>query len=187
MRIYINQLGYTPDAPKTAVLASEYETDTDYILQILNERKVCILETAAVKRGFDEASGDWIWHADFTELRAAGHYFARVISTKNEISGAVMSCCFRIDSNIYQDLLPALCRTYYYQRCGMELEEAFAGRFCRKSCHQERAVTLDGYTALESGNTGIEFHDVSGGWHDAGDYGRYTTAAATALAHILYA
>ena len=30
-------------------------------------------------------------------------------------------------------------------------------------------------------------YEVTGGWHDAGDYGRYTTAAATALAHMIYA
>lgn len=29
--------------------------------------------------------------------------------------------------------------------------------------------------------------DVTGGWHDAGDYGKYVTAAAAALAHLLYA
>ena len=28
--------------------------------------------------------------------------------------------------------------------------------------------------------------DVTGGWHDAGDYGRYSTAGAVAVAHILY-
>lgn len=33
----------------------------------------------------------------------------------------------------------------------------------------------------------ISFYEVSGGWHDAGDYGRYPTATATALAHLLYA
>ncbi|MFR5084327.1 MAG: glycoside hydrolase family 9 protein [Anaerobutyricum hallii] len=26
-------------------------------------------------------------------------------------------------------------------------------------------------------------YEVTGGWHDAGDYGRYTTAAATSALH----
>ena len=33
----------------------------------------------------------------------------------------------------------------------------------------------------------VEGYDMTGGWHDAGDFGRYSTAAAVALGHILYA
>ena len=46
------------------------------------------------------------------------------------------------------------------------------------------AVRLEDY--LERKENAKQY-EVTGGWHDAGDYGRYTTAAATALAHMIYA
>ena len=67
---------------------------------------------------------------------------------------------------------------FYFQRCGMELEEKYAGRFAHKTCHTGQAYYLD---APEKKT------ELSGGWHDAGDYGRYITAAAVAVGHLLYA
>lgn len=66
----------------------------------------------------------------------------------------------------------------------MALEETFAGKFRRCTCHTGTAVRLEDYLERK-GNA--KQYEVTGGWHDAGDYGRYTTAAATALAHMIYA
>ena len=60
------------------------------------------------------------------------------------------------------------------QRCGCDIEDE---KFGHKACHTEKA-TIYGTT---------DTIDVSGGWHDAGDYGRYTVAAAKAVADLLYA
>lgn len=187
MKITVNQMGYTPNAKKTAVFASETLLDSDPIVQILNEKGTCVLETDAGNCGFDEASGDWIRHVDFTEVRQAGRYYLRVLPQGDNAVETVTSCCFTIGTDLYQNLLVDLGRTYYYQRCGMALEEAYAGKHVRPACHLERALTLSDYEAMEDGHTDLEYIDVSGGWHDAGDYGRYTTAAATAVAHLLYA
>ena len=62
--------------------------------------------------------------------------------------------------------------------CGMELTEEYAGPYVHKACHTGKAqLWEDPATELEA----------TGGWHDAGDYGRYITAGACALAHLLYA
>lgn len=68
-------------------------------------------------------------------------------------------------------------KAYYYLRCGCGLDECHAGVWHHGKCHTAPAILWeDRETTL----------DVTGGWHDAGDYGKYVTAGACAAAHLLY-
>ncbi len=100
-----------------------------------------------------------------------------------------ISCTIKISGQTYAGVCKVLSKAYYFQRCGIELEAQYAGKFKRECCHTGKAVRLEDYKKITDGaGTGdIRFYDVRGGWHDAGDYGRYPTAAAAALAHNLYA
>lgn len=186
MRIYINQAGYLPKSKKIAVLAEEVGIlvgKEEKKIQVFDQQGTCVLEKTAVYFGEDISSGDKIWQVDFSELEEEGKY-----QIKDE--QANQSYMFKIDSSLYKDVNQLLCKALYFQRCGMPLEEPYAGVFKRESCHEEKAVLLEDYLKImnhEVAKEEIPYFDVRGGWHDAGDYGRYTTAAATALAHILYA
>lgn len=187
MRLYINQAGYLPGSIKTVILAEEadkqkkHEFMAEKVIRIYPQGdETCILEKKAEYFGLDEASGDDIWRADFSELTQDGIY-----RIKDEEGNAVS---VRVHEKIYDVMNQILCKALYYQRCGMELEEPYAGIFRRKSCHEDKAVLLEDYEKLGTEAEGtVKWFDVRGGWHDAGDYGKYTTAAAAALAHILYA
>lgn len=180
--IYVDQLGYLPKSKKIAVLAQENDTQRleDKCVRVLNEDGICIMEKKAVYFGYDEASEDFIWQVDFTELEQPGIY-------RLEDEQGTLSYHFRIGADLYEGLNKILCKAFYYQRCGMELEERHAGIFKRKSCHEKEALLLEDYERFRQGEKNVMWYDVKGGWHDAGDYGRYTTGAATALAHLLYA
>lgn len=187
MRIYINQAGYLPGSVKTVILAEK--AGNQVIPDSLPAKMVrffhlgdakCILEREAEYFGFDKDSGDFIWRADFSELTQEGDY--QIGDEKGE------RVPFHISNDIYDNLNQILCKALYYQRCGVELKEEYAGIFKRKSCHENKAVLLEDYEKLNEKDYGeIRQFDVRGGWHDAGDYGKYTTAAATALAHLFYA
>ncbi|MDR0293699.1 MAG: glycoside hydrolase family 9 protein, partial [Oscillospiraceae bacterium] len=66
---------------------------------------------------------------------------------------------------------------FHYQKCGVDLE---AGVWSHPACHTSAAAVIDA-SGAETG----EEKDVSGGWHDAGDYGRYIVPAAQAVAQLL--
>ena len=66
---------------------------------------------------------------------------------------------------------------FYMQRCGMELSNDRAGDFAHAACHTGLATVYGTGTKL----------DVSGGWHDAGDYGRYVVPGAKAAADLMLA
>ncbi|MBQ7581960.1 MAG: glycoside hydrolase family 9 protein, partial [Lachnospiraceae bacterium] len=75
-------------------------------------------------------------------------------------------------------------RCLYFQRCGVELTPEYAGEYVHPACHLTPAILLSDYLGkIEHPKT----FDVSGGWHDAGDYGRYISAAGVTIGHLLYA
>lgn len=163
--IFVNQLGYKPYEAKKAVLKSEAD---EFVVVGVDDKVYYRGKTTYF--GFDECSGDTLYIADFSDFTAEGRYF---IMADNE-----KSLEFSISEDVYKNALYDVSKAFYFLRCGMELEGEYAGEFCHKACHTQKACLY--------GEEGT-FLDVSGGWHDAGDYGRYTTAAACSLAHILYA
>lgn len=180
MKTYVNQAGYLPGSKKTVILA-QTETDGEETkkIRIMDENGKCILETDALYWGYDKDAGDHVWHADVSAVSEPGEYLA-------ESPAGERSSRFRISEDLYEKTGQVLLKALYYQRCGTALEERCAGVFRRECCHTGKAVRLEDYEKLMSGGT-VPLYEVRGGWHDAGDYGRYTTAAAAALAHLLYA
>ena len=76
-----------------------------------------------------------------------------------------------------QSLIKPVGRMFYLQRCGVVLDAARAGVFSHPACHTAPARVFHSDTFLQ----------VSGGWHDAGDYGRYVVPACKAVADLLLA
>ena len=187
MKIYVNQMGYLPNSRKVAVFAFPQRSDAPIPVvsgkaTLSTADGTCVLEKDPVAFGWDEASGDYIFQIDFSELTAPGTYVIRFADCT--------SYPFTVGEDLYGNLNILLARALYYQRCGMTLEEMFAGKFARKSCHTAPSVLWEDYKKYLNGELAeadMQTFDIRGGWHDAGDYGRYTTAAACALGHILYA
>lgn len=187
MNIYVNQMGYLPNNNKTAILALPQDactqpTNAPVHVQICEAGGTCILEKDAIFFGSDDASGDYVWQLDFSELTSPGSYFIRYADK--------VSYPFSVGDGLYGSLNILLSKMLYYQRCGMELTEDYAGHYARKACHTAPTVLWTEYKKFLDGELSestMQKFDIRGGWHDAGDYGRYTTAAACALGHILYA
>ncbi|MCD8006028.1 MAG: glycoside hydrolase family 9 protein [Oscillospiraceae bacterium] len=165
MTIHINQAGYLPESEKIAVMPFPAES-----FKVVDADGKTVFEGTCARFGFDENSGDTVWKADFSELRAEGEY--RVVSDD------ATSPLFKIGRDALDKTLRGLVRAYYYFRCGCELKPENAGKFTHGACH----TTL----ASEWFDSSVK-KDVSGGWHDAGDYGRYVTPGACAAAQLMYA
>ena len=187
MKLYVNQMGYLPAGKKTAILSTEAVTSLvpqlDFSnVQIYKTDGTCVLEAGLMPFGRDNTSGDYVWQADFSSLTTPGNYIVK--------AGDIESYPFRIGETLYSELNVLLCKMLYFQRCGMELKEKYAGKFARPTCHMGSAVLWDEFAKNKAGELAeeaMQHFDIRGGWHDAGDFGRYSTAAACALAHILYA
>jgi endoglucanase len=163
--IHLNQTGYAVNLPKKAVITGKGEK-----CFIISADNSFVFQPSLTEPSFDEASGDMVRIVDFTGVNKPGVYFLFADGLKKT---------FYIKEQPYRELTCALVKGLYYQRCGCSLEERHAGVFKHGCCHTGKASLID--------NSGIVLDDVSGGWHDAGDYGRYVGPGAVTVSHMLYA
>ena len=147
------------------------ERDFDSLHQPEGSGKIALTLSAAV---YDEASGDTVRTVDFSAVSEPGKYF---LFSDGEMA------VIEVKEKPYRALNNALVKGFYFQRCGCELPEKYAGKFHHGVCHLGKAALVKDDGELDQG-TVIE---CAGGWHDAGDYGRYIAPAAAALGHLLYA
>ncbi len=162
--ININQVGYKPDAKKTAV----FRKTEGGSFSVVDEATGKEVFTGEMTGPIENASADETnYIGDFSALTTPGKY---IIKAK----GLDDSYAFEIAENVYDALLDDTVRMLYLQRCGTEVVD---DKFGHAACHDTEATIYGTSDKIE----------VSGGWHDAGDYGRYIVAAAKAVADVLYA
>ncbi len=126
-------------------------------------------------------SGDRVWWFDFSSVTTPGDYY--VFDVVNNVG----SYRFEIGDQVYKTVLEAAVRSFYYQRCGVAKTSAHAGAaWADASCHvgalQDNQCRL--YNA--AGNPATE-KNLSGGWHDAGDYNKYVNFTWGTLTDLLLA
>ncbi len=163
--INIDQIGYTPDSKKIAVFRDVTDAKE---FSVVNKATGAVVLTGELYGEKENTSAKEVnWRGDFSAVTEPGEYYI-------SCSGLDDSYTFTIAEDVYSKVLDDSVKMLYLQRCGCEVVDADFGH---KACHTSTATVLD---------TGEKI-DVSGGWHDAGDYGRYVVAAAKAVADLLYA
>ncbi len=163
--IRVNQAGYLPDAPKTAVFA-DLEAETFRVVK--SATGGVVFEGTLSAPAGNPWSGETDRVADFSGLNVPGSYLIKA-------SDGTKSPVFVIGGDVYKELLNSVLRMLYLQRCGTELGSAHAGIYAHPACHTETALVYGTDRRI----------DVRGGWHDAGDYGRYVVSGAKAAADLL--
>lgn len=165
--IHVNQLGYRSYDKKIFINSGEPSE-----FQVVNKitGKV-VLKGATSASIFDKSTEESIVQGDFSQLRTPGEYFISIENLVNSYS-------FKVDDKVYENVKDGLLRALYLQRCGLELEKNYADKWNHATCHMGEGALYDD---LE---TKVE---ITGGWHDAGDYGRYVVAAGKAVADLLLA
>ncbi|MBQ3565885.1 MAG: glycoside hydrolase family 9 protein, partial [Oscillospiraceae bacterium] len=163
--IITNQVGYKPDSQKIATFRN-----------ITSEKQFSVVNADTKKTVYtgelygetnNSSAGETNWLGDFSSVTEPGSYYI----TCGDLDA---SYTFEIGDKVYNNLLDDSVRMLYLQRCGTAVEDDVFGHV---ACHNTKAVVYGTNQTI----------DVSGGWHDAGDYGRYIVPAAKAVADLLYA
>lgn len=120
---------------------------------------------------FDEPAAEPVYTGDFSPVDVPGEYHVVV--------GGKRSYPFRIHDNVYDSLYTAATRGLYVSRCGQEVHDDYVPHGV---CHAETVPKRK-----EGGSLVDDDRDVTGGWHNGGDYRRSTLSAFQAVNRILIA
>lgn len=178
--IKVNQLGYGLLAEKYALVtgyADELNAVDGTPFQVKRASDNAVVYNGKLKLAtdYDTQSGERIFKADFSALLRPGTYYISVAAP-----GVADSLSFQIGNNVYQPLVVDATRYFYYQRQGIALDAAHAGAYTRGVGHPQ-----DANAPFASGANPPR--DVSQGWYDAGDYGKYVNAGAVAVSDLAWA
>lgn len=165
-KVFVDQCGYLPQMVKKVT----FRTDRPTTFTVLHSDGTFAFEGKANKKIENSAAGEIDYIGDFSQLTAPGRYY---ISAE----GFGESDPFVIGDDSYGDLWQKSMAFFYLQRCGMDLSKEFSGDFAHPACH----------TGIGHVYNSDAKREVTGGWHDAGDYGRYVGPGAMAVAQLLYA
>jgi len=178
--IKVNQLGYSTLSDKYA-LVSGYADElnavdgTPFTVKRTSDNAVVYTGKLQLATDHDTQSGERIFKASFSSLVTPGTYSISVAAP-----GVAASQPFQISSNVYQPLVVDATRYFYYQRQGIALDSAHAGAYTRGVGHPQ-----DAHATFQSGVNPPR--DVSEGWYDAGDYGKYVNNGATSVSKLVWA
>ncbi|MEO5903312.1 MAG: glycoside hydrolase family 9 protein [Gemmatimonadaceae bacterium] len=163
--IRINQLGYLPDSPKTAVACSlDSTTIKSFTLQD-SEGRVVFGPRKAVAAGSFAACAS-THRLDFSPFHEPGRFMI--------VAGGAVSATVIISANAYEGAADTLLVYMRQQRSGFNT-------VVKDSIHKLDGRIVDHPTRTH------EFINVSGGWADASDYLQYVTTSANATFVMLMA
>lgn len=171
--ILVDQVGYLPAMPKLATVKSTARQPLPWSL--LDGAGKVVGTGVTTPFGHDSASGDDVHLADFSSANAPGRgYRLRV--------GDAESHPFTIGRDVYRKLKYDALAFFYQNRSGLEIAMPHAGdeQWTRPAGHlSDRAVPC-----LARAACAYQL-DVSGGWYDAGDHGKYVVNGGIALWTLL--
>ena len=158
--IRLNSLGYLPQQEKEATITADVTT---FVVKDA-ETNETLFSGKTSGPFYQEDTGQEVVMADFSALHRPGSYYL-------ELSNGSRSAIFPVGETIYRDPFRTTMRGFYLWRCGMAVAGDHGGdHFCTEACHME-----DGYLDYLGEKGGQR--DGSGGWHDAGDHGKYIVNA----------
>jgi endoglucanase len=167
-------IGYTPEVAKLATIVGAQDAKSFRLVDAATGA-VAFEGTLSAPRE-SKSTNEKARIADFSNFSREGTYILK-------IDGLPDSEPFAISGNAVDRSLYAVMLGFYGQRCGQAVKLDWKGRtFAHAACHLAPSK-LDIYDKSLVGQT----RDATGGWHDAGDYGRYAVNSAFTCAIMLEA
>jgi len=171
--IRLNQIGFYPDAPKTAVILTD--KGGSFYIETAGKKTVFTGQLKkSVKPGF---SGSFTEIADFSLFNKPGEYILYVPGIGN-------SYPFKIKQSVHREVADASIKAYYFMRASIPLEEKYAGKWHRAEGHPDTAVLIHPSAASDKRLAGTKI-SAPRGWYDAGDYNKYVVNSGISTSTLL--
>jgi endoglucanase len=187
-RVRVNQVGYLPEGPKRATLVTEATTPVTWTLADARGR---VKEAGRTRpRGTDTTSGLNVHTIDFSRFDRAGSGYT--LTADGESSHP-----FDLSSAAYERLRVDSLSFYYPQRSGTPIDAAIAGAGYQRAAGHIGIAPNQGDTSVPCQPAAVSLPvygepwtcdyalDVTGGWYDAGDHGKYVVNGGISVAQLM--
>lgn len=160
-KVAVNQLGYLPGAIKIATVKSG--SSSAQVWELVDSAGKVLQKGQTKVFGDDPASGERVHLIDFTSVKTPGENLVLRV-------GDDTSYPFEIATNLYSKMKYDALAYFYHNRSGIEIALPYAGD---ASLARPAGHLSDKSVKCQPGSGCDYALDVSGGWYDAGDHGKY--------------
>jgi endoglucanase len=175
-RVRVNQVAYLPDGPKNATLVTGSTTALPWELRNQSGRTVARGQT--VPQGVDATSGQNVHTITFSRYTSRGKGFTLVADGET-------SRPFDIAAAAYEQLRTDALKMFYTQRSGIEIRDDLRPGYGRPAGHVNVPPNQgDRDVPCQPGVCDYRL-DVTGGWYDAGDHGKYVVNGGISVWQLL--
>ena len=169
--VRVSSVGYLPGRSKLATVTVAATT-----FHVLRDADGSVaFEGTVAGPSITPDTGATVWLADFSSLVESGRFHLQV-------DGVGRTASFPIDDDVYREPLRLAMIGMYGQRCNTPVSIEYGGQtWEHRACHMNDGL------ADYIGGAQRDQRDGRKGWHDAGDYGKYTVNAGITLGSMLAA
>jgi len=175
-QLVVNQLGYLPSGDKKAYWLNPSEELVNLVaMDTAGAEPLAGNDTKENEAGvFSVTVESGSTAINFSNVTQPGWYQLQSKSTT--------SAPFQIADDVYQGLAARLVKALYLQRSGSAIFDQTTG-MNRPQSHVQDAIIFRSDDYHQAG----EQLDMTGGWYDAGDYGKYVATTTITVARLLEA
>ncbi|GAB3448764.1 cellulase [Streptomonospora sediminis] len=175
--VKVNQVGYLPGGPKNATLVTDATAARPWTLH--NAGGQAVAEGMTDPQGTDPSSGLNVHSIDFSGHTAEGSGYTLT-------AGEHTSHPFDISGAAYRDLRTDSLALYYPQRSGIEIDDSLMPGYGRAAGHVGAEPNQGDISVPCAPDSGCDYElDVSGGWYDAGDHGKYVVNGGISASQVM--
>ena len=174
--IRVNQTGFLPSVQKKATVVNSSTTPISW--HLLDQGGAVVSNGQTSVFGNDAASQDHVHIIDFSSFTTAGDDYTLALP---DVTGDDNdSHPFNISTGVYSVMMYDALQYFYHNRSGIEITMPYAGRadLARPAGHPQDIVGLN--PAIPGADLSYTL-DVTGGWYDAGDHGKYVVNGGISL------
>ena len=175
-KIRLNQIGYYPEAPKTAII----DTNISGPFYITTPDLQDTLYHGQLGAAHQVYYSPEVTHpADFSSFKKRGTYVF-------DVPGVGYSYEFTIAPSVFHPLAKASLKAYYFMRASTPLPARYAGKWARAEGHPDTTVYVHPSAASDKRPAGTIISTPKG-WYDAGDYNKYIVNSGITMATLFSA
>ena len=167
--VRLNQIGFYPNADKIATVATTSTTPINW--QLVNSAGTAVLTGKSTVKGADSASGDNVHIIDFSSYKTPGKDYKIVTDVSVTKTGDNESMKFNIGDDLFTQMKYDSMKYFYHNRSAIPIEMPYCdqSQWARPAGHTTDVLAPDPTKDYQANYT----LDVTGGWYDAGDHGKY--------------